>query len=151
MRVLYEAKLVFERRMTKAYESAKQAMARNEKLENNLMTSLVPASLANVDPKGGTPAVHQEGLPEENISVFNPAGHDTTAISLTIGICLLAARLDIPDWIAEEINAVLSGIDTKDHSYEARFPHLPRYLAFVTVRLEPPSQLPKPPAPVRSP
>ncbi|KAL8780127.1 MAG: hypothetical protein Q9213_006611 [Squamulea squamosa] len=110
MRELYDATLVFQRHMTEAYESTKQAMARNEKLENNLMTFLVRASLANVDQKGGgTPAVHQEGLTEEevygNVFVFNFAGHDATANSLAIGICLLATRPDVQDWIAEEINA----------------------------------------------
>ncbi|KAL8665298.1 MAG: hypothetical protein Q9202_002349 [Teloschistes flavicans] len=41
------------------------------------------------------------------------------------------------DWIAEEINGVLAGVESKESSYEAAFPRLPRCLAvvFETVRL----------------
>ncbi|KAI4089759.1 MAG: hypothetical protein LQ339_008485 [Xanthoria mediterranea] len=141
LRELYQATLVFQQHMTEAYESEKQVMMRNDKLENNLMTSLVRASLANVDQKGTTPGGHYEGLTEEevygNVFVFNFAGHDATANSLAIGICLLATRLDIQDWISEEINAILDGVDSTKSSYEATFRRLPRCLAvvFETVRL----------------
>ncbi|KAI4102606.1 MAG: hypothetical protein L6R37_004319 [Teloschistes peruensis] len=140
-RELYQATLVFQEHMTEAYEAEKQAMMRNNKLENNLMTSLVRASLAKVDEKGSTTASRQEGLTEEevygNVFVFNFAGHDATANSLAIGICLLATRPDIQDWIAEEINTVLAGIESTESSYEDTFPLLPRCLAvvFETVRL----------------
>ncbi|KAL8832105.1 MAG: hypothetical protein Q9191_000462 [Dirinaria sp. TL-2023a] len=82
-------------------------MACNEKLDNNLMSSL-------------------EGLTEEevygNIFVFNFAGHDATANSLAIGICLLATRPDVQEWIADEINTALVGVEATDSSYEATFP-----------------------------
>ena len=134
-RELYQATLVFQDHMTTAYEGQKRAMMRNEQVENNLMTSLVRASEANFDHKGSTPGPHQEGLTEEevygNVFVFNFAGHDATANSLAICICLLATRPDIQDWIAEEINAVLLGVESKDSSLEATFPRLPRCLAVV--------------------
>ena len=134
-RELYQATLVFQEHMTKAYEGEKQAMIRNDKLENNLMTSLVRASQANVDQKRSTTGSHQEGLTEEevygNVFVFNFAGHDATANSLTIGICLLATRPDIQDWISEEINAVLAGVESRYSLYEGTFPRLPRCLAVV--------------------
>lgn len=120
--------------MTRAYENVKQAVLRNNKLENNLITSLVRASQASVDREESTKG-HQDGLTEEegygNIFVFNFAGHDATANSLAIGICLLATRPNVQDWIAEEINAVLAGVDSKESSYEAAFPYLPRCLAVV--------------------
>ncbi|KAI4287669.1 MAG: hypothetical protein L6R35_003075 [Caloplaca aegaea] len=140
-RELYHATLVFQDHMTKAYEGEKRAMMRNDKLENNLMTSLVRASLADADQKGKITGFRQEGLTEEevygNVFVFNFAGHDATANSLAIGICLLATRPDLQDWIAEEINTTLTGVESTDSSYEAAFPHLPRCLAVVyeTVRL----------------
>ncbi|KAL8792680.1 MAG: hypothetical protein Q9195_004740 [Heterodermia aff. obscurata] len=140
-RELYQATLVFQEHMTEAYETEKGAMMRNEKLENNLMTSLVRASLTNADQKRSATASYQEGLTEEevygNVFVFNFAGHDATANTLAIGICLLATRPDIQEWIAEEINAVLNGVEPKDSSYETTFPRLPRCLAvvFETVRL----------------
>ena len=133
-RELYQATLVFQDHMTKAYEDEKRATMRNDKLENNLMTSLVRASQANVQ-KGSSTGSHQEGLTEEevygNVFVYNFAGHDATANSLAIGICLLATRPDVQDWIAEEINTVLAGVDSMKSSYEATFPRLPRCLAIV--------------------
>ncbi len=134
-RELYQATLVFQEHMTKAYEGEKRAISRNDNLENNLMTSLVRASQANVDQRGSTTGSHQEDLTEEevygNVFVFNFAGHDATANSLAIGICCLATRPDIQDWIAEEINAVLTGVESTKSSYEATFPRLPRCLAVV--------------------
>ena len=134
-RELYQATLDFQEHMTKAYEGEKRAMMRHEKMENNLMTSLVRASQANANHSGSTTGSHQEGLTEEevygNVFVFNFAGHDATANSLAIGICLLATRPDIQDWIAEEINAVLAGVASKESCYEAMFPRLPRCLAVV--------------------
>ena len=134
-RELYRATLVFQEHMTKAYEGEKQAMMSNDKLENNLMTSLVRAAQANVNQKESTTGTHQEGLTEEevygNVFVFNFAGHDATANSLAIGICLLATRPDIQDWIAEELNAVLAGVESQESSYESIFPRLPRCLAVV--------------------
>lgn len=132
-RELYHATLRFQEHMTKAYEGEKQAMMRDDKLENNLMTSLVRASQANINQKESTTGPHQKGLTEEevydNLFVFNFAGHDATASSLAIGICLLATRPDIQDWTAEEINAVLAGVESKESSYETAFPRLPRCLA----------------------
>ena len=121
--------------MTEAYETEKRAMMRNEKLENNLMTSLVRASQTSVDQKASTMGSHQDGLTEEevygNVFVFNFAGHDATANSLAKGIYLLATRPDIQDWISEEINAVLNGIEPSESSYETKFARLPRCLAVV--------------------
>ena len=134
-RELYQATIVFQEHMTKAYETEKGAMTRNEKLENNLMTSLVRASQSNVDQEASTIGSHQDGLTEEevygNVFVFNFAGHDATANSLAIGICLLATRPDIQDWLSEEIKAVLSGVEPNQSSYETTFARLPRCLAVI--------------------
>lgn len=58
-RELYQATLIFQEHMTKAYEGGKRAMMCNDKLENNLMTSLVRASLASLDQRVTTGS-HQE-------------------------------------------------------------------------------------------
>ncbi len=52
--------------------------------------------------------------------------------SLAFGISLMATRPDVQDWISDEINCVLAGVDSEESSYEAVFPHLKRCLA-VTV------------------
>jgi cytochrome P450 len=127
-RELYQATLVFQDYMTKEYEEGKQAMVRGEKQEYNLLTSLVRASQAESQ---------QASLTEEevygNIFVFSFAGHDATGNSLAFGISLMATRPDVQDWISDEINCVLAGVDSEESSYEAVFPHLKRCLA-VTVR-----------------
>lgn len=101
-RELYQATLVLQEHMTKAYEDEKQAMIRGDKQECNLMTSLVRASVADINQKKDIYiGPHQEGLTEEeiygNMFVFNFAGHDATANSLALGISLLATRPDIQD------------------------------------------------------
>lgn len=89
----------------------------------------------HISQKGHTKESHQEGLIEEevygNVFVFSFAGPDVTAKSLTIGICLLAARPDIQDCIVEEINAVLDGVQSKDSSCDAVFSRLPRCLVVI--------------------
>lgn len=138
-RELYQATLVFQEHMTKAYEVEKQAVIRGEKQGNNLMTALIRASQANANKKDTYTGSHQEGLTEEeiygNIFVFNFAGHDATANSLALGISLLATRPDVQNWIADEINAVLAGVDYEESSYEAVFPQLKRCLAVTVSRL----------------
>ena len=136
-RELYQATLVFQDHMTKAYEDEKEAMTRGGKQEHNLLTSLVRASQANTNSKeDGSVGFNQEGLTEEeiygNIFVFNFAGHDATANSLALGISLLATRPDVQDWITEEINLVLADINAEESSYESVYPQLKRCLA-VTV------------------
>lgn len=89
-RELYQATLIFQEHMTKAYEDEKRAMIRGEEQEYNLMTSLVRASQVNMNQKKDSyTGSHQEGLTEEeiygNIFVFNFAGHDATANSLALG------------------------------------------------------------------
>lgn len=137
-RELHRATLIFQEHMTKAYEIEKQAMLRGEKQQLNLMTALVRASQADFDQKNTSIGSYQDGLTEEeiygNIFVYNFAGHDATANSLAFGISLLATRPDIQHWIREEINFILTGVDSEESSYETVFSNLKRCLA-VTVSI----------------
>ena len=134
-RELYQATLVFQKHMTEAYEDEKRAISQGEKQEQNLMTSLVRASQAS-EQKEASVGLHLTGLTEKeiygNIFVFNFAGHDATANSLALGICLLATRPDVQEWLAKELNEVLGAVSAEDSQYEAVFPRLKRCLA-VTV------------------
>lgn len=64
-----------------------------------------------------------------NIFVFNFAGHDTTAISMSYAMLLLVAHPEIQDWISEELNFYLSSGNSESWRYEAVFPKLNRCLA----------------------
>ncbi|KAI4207057.1 MAG: hypothetical protein LQ346_000775 [Caloplaca aetnensis] len=72
-----------------------------------------------------------------NIFVFNFAGHDTTAISLSYALLLLVAHPEVQDWISEEINHYLASPSPDSRNYESTFPKLQRCLAvlFETLRL----------------
>lgn len=64
-----------------------------------------------------------------NIFVFNFAGHDTTAISLSYALLLLVAHPEVQDWISEEINHYLASPSPDSRNYESTFPKLQRCLA----------------------
>ena len=134
LRDLHQATLVFQGHMTEAFEVEKQNIGQETRQkgrsDSNLMTALVRAAQDHDDEHS-----KQDGLKEEevygNIFVFNFAGHDATANSLAIGICLLAARPTVQDWITEEINTVLGSTEPSASSYSSIFPRLPRCLAVV--------------------
>ena len=100
---------------------------------NNIMTSLVRASRANFDEPGSKMGPNHEGLTKEevysNFFELNFAEHDALANSLAMGICLMATRPEVQDWIAEEIQFVLGGIDPRASTHEAAVSRLPRCLA----------------------
>ena len=128
LRELHQATLVFQNHMTEAFEAEKQNLGQKNQSEGNMMTALVRASQGSVHGK-------EEDLTEEevygNIFVYNFAGHDATANSLAIGVCLLATRPRVQDWIAEEINAVLGSTAPAESVYGSTFPRLHRCLAVV--------------------
>ena len=64
-----------------------------------------------------------------NIFVYNFAGHDTTAISLSYSMMLLIAHPETQDWIAEELNFHLPNESSTTWTYEEVFPKLQRCLA----------------------
>lgn len=86
-----------------------------------------------------------------NIFVFNLAGFETTASTLTFALPFLALHPEIQTWLAEEIDAHFpasssssSSQDTPTpNSYTSTFPHLPRTLALMheTLRLASPAPL----------
>lgn len=51
------------------------------------------------------------------VFVFNFAGHDTTAHTLTFATFFLAANPDVQDWVSEEINHVMGDHRPEDRVY----------------------------------
>jgi cytochrome P450 len=64
-----------------------------------------------------------------NIFVFNFAGHDTTAISLSYGMLLLVAHPEVQDWVHEELRYYVGDCDLSTLNYSDVFPKLKRCLA----------------------
>lgn len=70
-----------------------------------------------------------------NIFVFNFAGHDTTAISLSYAMLFLVAHPEVQDWLHEEIEYYIGNQDSKIVSYNEIFPKLKRTLAVLVSSL----------------
>lgn len=133
LRRVYQACISFQNYMTKVYEDEKRTFSDKRSTDSNLMTSLVRAS-------------HEESLTSEsltekeiygNVFVFNFAGHDTTAHTLTFAIMFLAANPTVQDWLFDELYHVLGDRQPNDWNYNTDFPRLKRCTAVLmeTVRL----------------
>ncbi|KAI0179283.1 cytochrome P450 [Hypoxylon sp. FL1284] len=130
---VHKACASFQNYMTKVYEDEKRAFAKGKETDRNLMTSLVRASQEE--------AQNSEALTEKeiygNIFLFNFAGHDTTAHTLTYTFMFLAANPAVQDWISEELRYVLGDKRPFQWHYKLDFPRLKRCVAVLmeTVRL----------------
>ena len=97
----------------------------------NLMSALV---LASEETKESTSEGKdtKPGLSDEeiygNIFAYNLAGHETTANTVATALILLTAHPQYQDWLAEEIDDVLSSSEDAPQ-YEEAFPKLHRCLA----------------------
>ncbi|OTA93916.1 hypothetical protein M434DRAFT_395158 [Hypoxylon sp. CO27-5] len=133
LRTIHEACVSFQNYMTSLYEEEKQAFAKGEVRDHNLMTSLVRASQDEAKISGGLTESEIYG----NMFTFNFAGHDTTAHTFTFALYFLAAHPEVQDWLSEEIRAVSGGRSPFEYDYRADFPRFKRCLAvmYETIRL----------------
>ncbi|KAJ5662735.1 hypothetical protein N7462_011661 [Penicillium macrosclerotiorum] len=76
-----------------------------------------------------------------NLFVFNIAGFETTASSMTFALPFLAAYRDVQDWIIEEVDRHYTA--SSDRSYATAYPKLVRCLAclYETLRVASPAPL----------
>lgn len=114
-------------------KSKQWSVTRNKKKSHSWPYSFVPHRLSFFfleKRKNSHAESQQEGLREEeiydNIFMFNFAGHDANNQFFSVGYCisLLTTRPNTQDWIADEINFVLTGWDSEESSYEAEFSQL---------------------------
>jgi cytochrome P450 len=70
-----------------------------------------------------------------NIFIFLVGGLESTSITLSYAIALLAVHPDIQDWVVEELDEVLSDNVNSEMEYVRVFPRLKRVMA-VMVRLD---------------
>ncbi|KAK3689095.1 putative cytochrome P450 [Podospora appendiculata] len=113
-----------------------QALNRGEDGSGGLMTHLVRSALDQE-------TAHRIGFADEvktaskkgllsfdeilgNVFLINFAGHDTTAVTLSFAMMLLAARPDVQQWLHEEIVTVSEGKPVTDWDYHDLFPKLHR-------------------------
>jgi cytochrome P450 len=116
---LSEAAIEFKKYMSDMFEE-NSAGAQDQPEKGNLISSLVRASVEDK-------LISREEV-FGNIFVYNFAGHDTTAHSFAFTFMLLAANPEVQDWMAEEINHVVSKDQSSDPEYDL-YPRLVRTLA----------------------
>ncbi|KAK2756986.1 hypothetical protein FQN54_004954 [Arachnomyces sp. PD_36] len=76
-----------------------------------------------------------------NIFVFNVAGYETTAATMTFALTFLATNQDIQNWVIEEVDKYYT--NSTDHDYATTYPKLVRCLAsmYEALRLASPGPL----------
>jgi cytochrome P450 len=113
--------------MVEMLDKENRLMNQGEKGTGSLMTAFIRALDARTKDSGGSAS---QGLSVDeifgNIFVINFAGHDTTANTLAFSTLLLAAYPDVQQWVAEEINGVISETASSDWDYVELFPRLLR-------------------------
>lgn len=100
----------------------------------SLMTSFIRAlnthQTEEATVKGNTRQLPSKGLTVDeifgNIFVINFAGHDTTANTLAFSMLLLAAHPEVQDWVAEELQEVITDGDSEKWDYSGLFSSLKR-------------------------
>ena len=135
-----EATLDFKSYMRDMYNEEKQSIVDGKPAAVNIMTSLIRAtrdsddttkSIGSKEFKSVNHALR--GLSESevygNTFVYNFAGHDTTAITLSWTMYLLAAHPEVQDWIGEEINEHIKNDNPSTWDYSEEFPKLKRCFA----------------------
>lgn len=110
-----------------------KASIHQEAEKDNLLSVLV-----RISEKDG--AQGRNGLSDEeilgNLFIYNLAGHDTTANTLSYAVTLLASDLHWQSWVREELESVFGKDEVADWNYKEAFPKLKRCLA-VMVRRRP--------------
>lgn len=98
---------------------------------DNLMSALLRASdLRDVKGEGRRTLTDDEVY--GNLFIYAFAGHETTANTLAYAITLLAADLQVQDWIREEVQAIASEYGAVENwKYDEMFPRLKRCLALM--------------------
>lgn len=64
-----------------------------------------------------------------NLFIWNLAGHDTTATTLTYAFTILSVHREVQEWIAQEVHEVFGDTPENEWDYETAFPKLKRCLA----------------------
>ncbi|KAI9879026.1 MAG: hypothetical protein M1830_009825 [Pleopsidium flavum] len=135
----------FKMYMIEMLEREKQLITQRAPGTGNLMSSLVRGSeeaQRRLTSSAKTSGESTEGLTDTeilgNVFLYNLAGHETTANTLSYCTLLFAVYPEWQEWVAEEVREVLRGhgsIETWE--YEKLFPRMKRCLAIMleTLRL----------------
>jgi cytochrome P450 len=128
LREVKTAVIEFKKHMVQMVEEERKTIKNRDEEKDNLMSVLLRSSQA--EGKGRSALSDDEIF--GNLFIYNVAGHDTTANTLSYAITILATNPKYQDWIGEEVNAVFGGRESvEDWEYEQAFPKLKRCLALM--------------------
>jgi cytochrome P450 len=124
----------FKQYMIHMLDEETSLLDRGETGTGSLMTSFVRAldthRKEEATVKGNAGQSPSKGLTVDeifgNIFVINFAGHDTTANTLAFSMILLAANPEVQDWVAEELQEVITNHDCEKWDYSVLFQDLKR-------------------------
>ncbi|CAG8953811.1 hypothetical protein HYFRA_00006703 [Hymenoscyphus fraxineus] len=132
-RLVGQATSTFKTHIAETIKEEKALMAEGKENRGNFISAMVRASEEASRVVDDNTGGHFHGLREDeifgNIFVFNFAGHDSIAITLTYVITHLAAHPEIQDWLAAEIRYVRKELGAT--SYRDAFPRLKRCTAVI--------------------
>ncbi|CAG8981152.1 hypothetical protein HYALB_00005867 [Hymenoscyphus albidus] len=132
-RLVGQATSTFKTHIAETIKEEIALMAKGKENLGNFISAMVRASEEATRVVDDSTGGHFHGLREDevfgNIFVFNFAGHDSIAITLTYVITHLAAHPEIQDWLAAEIQYIRK--DQGATSYRDAFPRLKRCTAVV--------------------
>ncbi|KAL8828177.1 MAG: hypothetical protein Q9191_002741 [Dirinaria sp. TL-2023a] len=134
--------LDFQAYLKDIYDEEVCSMFEERQASVNIMASLVRSTTltdddasfgesAKMSPTKSAPRGLSESDIYGNAFVYNFADHDTTAITLSWAIYLLAANPEVQEWIGEEIRAVWKPDEAAINEYREGFPKMKRCLAIM--------------------
>ena len=125
----------FKQYMGEMLDQERMTITNRDDSSGNLMGALIRASEEAKHSSTSASGVHRDFLTDDeifgNIFIYNLAGHETTANTISYAILLMAATPELQDWIRKEARAVLEpGYENSEAwRYECSFPKLKRCLA----------------------
>ncbi|RYN62852.1 hypothetical protein AA0118_g5274 [Alternaria tenuissima] len=150
---LLQAMHEFRQYMNEIIVTEREAMTSGQTRVSALISTLIEASGQVKTESRASKARLSDTELRGNIFIFLVGGLESTSITLSYAIALLAVHPDIQDWVVEELDEVLSDNVNSEMEYVRVFPRLKRVMAvmYETLRLYGPSPpLPRSPFPANS-
>jgi cytochrome P450 len=121
--------------MNEIIVTEREAMTSGQTRVSALISTLIEASGQVKTESRASKARLSDTELRGNIFIFLVGGLESTSITLSYAIALLAVHPDIQDWVVEELDEVLSDNVNSEMEYVRVFPRLKRVMA-VMVRLD---------------
>ncbi|CAN9454864.1 unnamed protein product [Alternaria alternata] len=132
---LLQAMHEFRQYMDEIIVTEREAMTSGQTRVSALISTLIEASgQVKTESRASKVRLSDTEL-RGNIFIFLVGGLESTSITLSYAIALLAVHPDIQDWVVEELDGVLSDNVNSEMEYVRVFPRLKRVMA-VMVRLD---------------